>query len=79
VFWGEADEQPAREPRTDRRWGAPVLMIIPTAALALGSIGVSVFAGPLYGVAERAAADLLDEQVYVDAVLGDDDLDEARP
>ncbi len=72
AFWGEAEEAPVREPKNDRRFGAPALMILPTAALALGSIGVSVFAGPLYDVAERAAADLLDEQVYIDAVLGDD-------
>jgi multicomponent Na+:H+ antiporter subunit D len=79
VFWGERDEEPSRAPRDDRRWGAPALMIVPTAALALGSIGVSVFAGPLYGVADRAATDLLDGQVYVNAVLGDEVVEEAQP
>ena len=69
VFWGEPDEEPARAPLADRRFGAPIAMIVPTAALALGSIAVSVFAGPLYDVAERAATDLLDESVYVEAVL----------
>ena len=79
VFWGEPEQDPPREPRTDRKLGGPLLMIAPTAALALGSIAVTVFAGPLYDVAERAAHDLLDEQVYIDAVLSNDDLEEAQP
>jgi multicomponent Na+:H+ antiporter subunit D len=79
VFWGEAEDRPVREPRADRRWGSPWFMIAPTAALALGSIAVSVFAGPLYAVSERAANDLLDEQVYIDAVLGEADEEVATP
>jgi multicomponent Na+:H+ antiporter subunit D len=72
VFWGAPDDEPRHEPRDDRRLGAPLLMIVSTAALALGSIGVSVFAGQLYDVSERAANDLLDEQFYIDAVLQPD-------
>ena len=84
VFWGTPDEQPPAEPRTDRRFGAPLLMILPTAALAIASIGVSVVAGGLYGISERAAADLLDTDVYVQAVLeggssSADEPEEARP
>src|SRR5690606_26337758 len=84
VFWGTPDEQPASEPRTDRRFGAPLLMILPTAALAIASIGVSVFAGGLHRISERAAADLLDTDVYVQAVLEGgsspaDELEETRP
>ena len=82
VFWGEADEEPAREPIADRPWGGPALMIIPTGALALGSIAVSIWAGGLYDIAERAAIDLLDQQVYVEAVLDDTDdapAEEAQP
>jgi multicomponent Na+:H+ antiporter subunit D len=83
VFWGTPDEQPPSEPRTDRRFGAPLLMIVPTAVLALASIAVSVFAGELYGVSERAATDLLDTDVYVEAVLDtgtqSSDPVEARP
>ena len=81
VFWGAPEEAPASEPQTDRRLGAPLLMIVPTAVLALASIAVSVFAGALYGVSERAAEDLLDTDVYVEAVLdrAPNDAEEARP
>ena len=84
VFWGAPEEKPAYEPRTDRRFGAPLLMIVPTAVLALASIAVSVFAGALYDVSERAAADLLDTDVYIEAVLDTgtpppDDTEEAGP
>jgi multicomponent Na+:H+ antiporter subunit D len=70
VFWGTPDERPAEEPINDRRMGAPALMVVPTAVLAVSSIAVSVFAGPLYDVADRAANDLLDPERYVEAVLG---------
>lgn len=48
----------------------PVLMIGPTVALALVSVGIAVAAGPLYELCQRAATDLLDPARYVDAVLG---------
>ena len=73
VFWGEPEREPTRPMPTDPgRLGAPVGMIVPTAVLALASISVSVFAGPLYGVSERASVDLLDPSGYVEAVLGED-------
>ncbi|MGA1074213.1 MAG: Na+/H+ antiporter subunit D, partial [Ilumatobacteraceae bacterium] len=65
VFWGVAEERPVDAPVTDRRLGAPVLMLAPTAALALASIAVSVAAGPLYDVSERAATDLLERDTYI--------------
>jgi multicomponent Na+:H+ antiporter subunit D len=64
VFWGEA--QPA--PRTEER--VPFAMLAPTGALVALSLAVALFAGPLYGLAERAAADLLDGSVYQQVVLG---------
>ncbi|MGA1554899.1 MAG: Na+/H+ antiporter subunit D [Ilumatobacteraceae bacterium] len=73
VFWGGAEERPVDAPVTDRRLGAPVLMLAPTAALALASIAVSVAAGPLYDVSERAATDLLERDTYIEAVLDRDD------
>ncbi|MFZ9017168.1 MAG: Na+/H+ antiporter subunit D [Ilumatobacteraceae bacterium] len=73
VFWGVAEERPVDAPVTDRRLGAPVLMLAPTAALALASIAVSVAAGPLYDVSERAATDLLERDTYIEAVLDRDD------
>jgi multicomponent Na+:H+ antiporter subunit D len=70
VFWSPADEAPDVEPHAVGRWGGPVLMIVPTAALAVLSIAIAVGAAPLYDLAERAAADLLDPQGYVQAVMG---------
>jgi hypothetical protein len=70
VFWGERDEEPAKAPREHDRLGAPVWMIVPTAALLVATVAFSVWAGPLYDIAERAGADLLDPAGYVEAVLG---------
>ncbi|MGF1597784.1 MAG: Na+/H+ antiporter subunit D [Acidimicrobiales bacterium] len=70
VFWGSRDERPMAEPQTDRQLGAPLLMLGPTALLVAASLGFSAAAGPLYAVSERAAVDLLDSRVYVEAVLG---------
>jgi multicomponent Na+:H+ antiporter subunit D len=72
VFWGEPEFEPslpAAEPAG--RLGAPLGMIVPTAVLALASISVSVFAGELYDVSERASIELLEPSGYVDAVLGE--------
>lgn len=74
VFWGERDEEPANTPREHDRLGAPVWMVVPTAALVVASIAFSVWAGPLYDVAERAGTDLLDPAGYIDAVLPGADL-----
>ena len=44
-------------------------MVAATGALSLASIGVSLWAGALYDVTERAAEDLLDPAGYVEVVL----------
>ncbi|MEU8900764.1 Na+/H+ antiporter subunit D [Nocardia sp. NPDC048505] len=49
----------------------PALMVLPTAALALAGLALTVFAGPILGIADRAAADLHDSATYIVAVLGD--------
>jgi multicomponent Na+:H+ antiporter subunit D len=69
VFWGVADEAPRSEPRIDGRFGAPIGMILSTALLAVASIAVSVWAGALYDVSERASLDLLEPGRYVQAIL----------
>src|SRR5690554_4003565 len=46
-------------------------MVGPTAALVLFGLGLTVFAGPLYGFTERAASTLRDPEVYITAVLPD--------
>ncbi|MDQ7994142.1 MAG: proton-conducting transporter membrane subunit, partial [Propionicimonas sp.] len=70
VFWSPADEAPDVAPHAVGRLGGPALMVLPTAALALLSLAIAFGAAALYALAERAAADVLDPQVYIQAVLG---------
>lgn len=64
AFWGDV------KPAANRQQRVPAAMLAPTAALVALSVAVALFAGPLYGLAERAAGDLLDVSVYQRAVLG---------
>jgi multicomponent Na+:H+ antiporter subunit D len=48
----------------------PRVMVGATAAMVVVTVGLTALAGPLYGVAERAAEDLLDRTPYVSAVFG---------
>jgi multicomponent Na+:H+ antiporter subunit D len=68
VFWRprpeEAGPPPAREGRT------PPLMTTATAGLVIVAIGLTVFAGPLFALAERAGAGL-ESSSYVGAVFPD--------
>jgi multicomponent Na+:H+ antiporter subunit D len=48
----------------------PVGMLIPTAALIGVGLALTVFAGPIFGFSERAAAEVFDRGQYVSAVLG---------
>ncbi|HEU0214970.1 MAG TPA: Na+/H+ antiporter subunit D [Jiangellaceae bacterium] len=47
----------------------PGAMVAPTAGLVVAGVALSVVAGPLFGVADRAAADLLERSPYVESVL----------
>ena len=69
AFWGDPEEEPTAAPRPAGRLGAPLWMVVPTAALALASLAVSLGAGPLHDVSRRAGADLLEPSRYVEAVL----------
>lgn len=71
VFWGERDHEPREAPLASGRLGTPALMIAPTALLVAASIAFSVWAGPLYAIAQRAGDDLLTAERYVEAVLTD--------
>jgi multicomponent Na+:H+ antiporter subunit D len=68
AFWGPNLDSEVTPARTDepRRWA----MYAPTAAMVVFSIVIAVWAGPLYDLAERAAADLIDPIGYVSEVLG---------
>ncbi len=65
VFWGDAE---ARPPVPAPRW-SPLMVGATTLTVAL-SLAYVVAAGPIYDLASRAGAELLDPAVYVDAVLG---------
>jgi multicomponent Na+:H+ antiporter subunit D len=68
AFWG----QPLPEVAPDvpgGRWGGTGPMLASTAALVVVTLAVTVWAGPLFGLLERAAADLLDPASYTSAVL----------
>ena len=47
----------------------PRLMLVPTAVLAALTLAIGVGAGPLYDLSDRAAADLVDPNHYIEAVL----------
>jgi multicomponent Na+:H+ antiporter subunit D len=70
VFWSPAVEAPAGTSHTVGRLGGPALMVVPTALLFVAGIAVAVAAGPLYGLCERAASDILDSAPMIEAVLG---------
>jgi len=69
AFWKPAHEghvpQPRHVPLRDR-----MLLITPIAALAVITLGLGFFPGYFFAFAETAAAQLLDPQRYIDAVLG---------
>ena len=51
----------------------PRSMVGAASAMVVASIALTVVGGPLYGLAERASADLLDPDVYVHTVLPGDE------
>jgi multicomponent Na+:H+ antiporter subunit D len=73
VFWGpvaavvpDADTQDRVDVGVAR---TPRLMSAAAVVAVAGGLAITVVAGPLYGLSERAAADLLERRTYVDAVL----------
>jgi multicomponent Na+:H+ antiporter subunit D len=73
VFWSPATEpltEPPDSPVDSEPLGGPLLMVVPTAVLALLTLAIGLAAGPLYDLSLRAAADLLDPTAYVSVVTG---------
>jgi multicomponent Na+:H+ antiporter subunit D len=68
--WNKAFWQTA-PPEVPREGTVPRGMMLPAGALVGFGVALTVVAGPLYGYAERAAADSLDGHSYVDAVFPD--------
>lgn len=48
----------------------PTMMVLPTAALVAVGLALTVWAGPILGIADRSATELQDRGIYIDAVLG---------
>ncbi|WP_447007900.1 Na+/H+ antiporter subunit D [Saccharothrix isguenensis] len=76
VFWGPSrDPVPDPDPTDELDVGTgqkSVPMLGATAAMVATGLALAVLAGPLAGVSGRAAADLLDREVYRVAVLGEE-------
>nr|WP_271395343.1 Na+/H+ antiporter subunit D [Neomicrococcus lactis] len=51
----------------------PAPMVLPTAALVALGVALTVFAGPLFELADRAASNMLDRSPYIEAVMGSAD------
>ena len=69
AFWSPAEVAPPVTPSAPPRMGGPLLMVAPTVVLVACSLAVAALAGPIYGLSERTARDLLDRDAYVDLVL----------
>ncbi|SDD52417.1 Na+/H+ antiporter subunit D [Auraticoccus monumenti] len=64
-------EENRLERRYERMHAMAPGVVLPTAALVLVGVGLTLVAGPLFGITDRAAADLLAPAGYVRAVFGD--------
>ncbi|MDQ4091798.1 MAG: Na+/H+ antiporter subunit D, partial [Actinomycetota bacterium] len=64
VFWNPVEDPPDEAPAAHRP-GGPLGMLLPTTAVVACSLAVAAAAGPLYGLSERTARDLLDRTAYV--------------
>jgi multicomponent Na+:H+ antiporter subunit D len=70
VFWGTT-EHPKPLPAGDSgRLPVPMVMTAATIVLVGVTLGIALFAGPIYDLCLRAAESLLQPTAYIDAVLG---------
>ncbi|MGV9795690.1 Na+/H+ antiporter subunit D [Gordonia sp. NPDC003422] len=49
----------------------PITMVVPTALMVAAGLVLTLWAGPILGFTDRAATDIVDRNVYVEAVLGE--------
>ena len=73
VFWGKPQQAAPRGFGAMPSHAGPLghkLMVSTTGVAVVGTLAVAVFAGPLWSLSERAAADLVDPTRYVAGVLG---------
>jgi multicomponent Na+:H+ antiporter subunit D len=81
AFWQEPQVAPEENPddagvtglatATEVGVRTPVGMLVPTAALVVVGVGITFVAGPLFGISDRAAHDLLERTPYTSTVLHD--------
>ncbi|MGY1844906.1 Na+/H+ antiporter subunit D [Modestobacter sp. SYSU DS0875] len=62
---GAGESRPSTRP-------LPAVMMAATAAMVVLTVGLTVVAGPLYGMTTRSAADLRDRTPYIEAVYGEE-------
>ncbi|MEU2006120.1 Na+/H+ antiporter subunit D [Rhodococcus sp. NPDC019627] len=74
------DESEADIPFDDRAdvGRIPAMMLLPTVALVGVGLAMTVFAGQIISISDRAATDLQDRSIYITAVLGDRSAAEAQ-
>ncbi|MFT4045055.1 MAG: Na+/H+ antiporter subunit D [Gordonia sp. (in: high G+C Gram-positive bacteria)] len=48
----------------------PATMVLPTAIMVAAGLVLTIWAGPILGFTDRAAADICDRNVYIESVLG---------
>ncbi len=71
VFWGEPEDPAIVSWIESDDSRVPRLMTGAATAVVVLSVALMVFAGPLYDYAQRTAEDLLEPEIYVEAVIGD--------
>ena len=71
AFWKPTPEAALAESSVEPASAPPWTMLAPIALLALITVAMGLAAGPVFAFAERAAAQLADPAVYVEAVLGE--------
>ena len=70
VFWAPPERGHADTPEVATGLGAPALMVAPAAVLAIATLLIGVFAGPILDISTRSAEGLLDPTAYLEAVAG---------
>jgi multicomponent Na+:H+ antiporter subunit D len=65
-----ADTADASDGPNGERRGLPRVMVLTTGAMVALTVALTGLAGPLYGLADRAAADLLEQAPYIESVFG---------
>jgi multicomponent Na+:H+ antiporter subunit D len=70
AFWNPKEREPQATPHAPGRWGGPLLMVVPTAALVVLTVAIGLWSGPIYDLMTRTAEGLVDPSVYRSEVLG---------